>query len=477
MKNLKLLSIAIVLVIIAFVLKTHNTKVVPIDSLVGKSIIASNKLDKIKSISLITSKEQIEIKHDNTSWRIPKLHDMRADNNRIEELFQQLNSSKIVELVSKNPERYQAMGVADTSGTSKIGLECAKIIMTNEQNQEISNIYLGNGRQAKMVDGSQGYGNDGQYLRHKGTESVYLISNFIRIESQIKNWLDKQLLRFAVDNIQNISWKYANNSEFQIKRELASESLALANPDKDNVTDKSEVDQTAKLLSDLKFADFIATNSPKLHSSLANAIECSIEGFDGLKLSMKISSGPVALPSLGKVYLLLLTSEYTGNDTSLKSYAEELNTRSGKLLYAIREASLKPFLVKKQDLQKPAPKPTTEGNASDTTDIASLDKVSASHILIAYKGASRSKATRSEKEAKELVDNLLGKIKKGEDFNKLAKENSDCPSGKSAEGSLGEFKRGAMAKEFEKSAFSLKVGEISEIVKTPFGYHIIRRDK
>jgi parvulin-like peptidyl-prolyl isomerase len=89
----------------------------------------------------------------------------------------------------------------------------------------------------------------------------------------------------------------------------------------------------------------------------------------------------------------------------------------------------------------------------------------------------RSKATRTEEEAKKLADELLAKIKKGESIEKLAQENSDCPSGKSKKGSLGEFPKGVMAKEFEETAFSLKVGEISKVVKTEFGYHIIRRDK
>lgn len=506
MKNFKLLAVAIVLVVIAMVLSTNKTKVIPINPLVGKGIIASNELDKIKNISLITSQGRIDIKHDKSNWRMPELHDMRVDNNRIEELFQQLNGSKLIELVSKNPKRYQDMGVSDSSGTYAIGKDCAQVIMANEQNQNISNTYLGSARKAKMVDGSQGFGNDGQYIRHKDSASVYLTSNFIRIENRKKNWLDKKLLKSPVDNIKKISWKYSDNKTFHIERSAASESLELTDIDKDHITNKSKVDMISKLPSNMMFDDYIATDSPSMHPSLAKPSECLIEGFNGLKLSMKISSAPVELPGLSKAYVVLLTSEYKGTDTSLKSYADELNTLSSKLLYALRESRLKPFLVNKIDLQKsvskPAPKTIAKSNASgsasvpgssssvgpgyaseninkvaNTKNARNIDKVSASHILIAFKGSSRSKATRSEKEAKKLADELLGKIKKGEDFNKLAKENSDCPSGKSADGSLGEFKRGVMAKEFETTAFSLKVGEISGVTKTSFGYHIIRRNK
>ncbi len=66
---------------------------------------------------------------------------------------------------------------------------------------------------------------------------------------------------------------------------------------------------------------------------------------------------------------------------------------------------------------------------------------------------------------------------KAELFGKLAEEFSACPSGKSAKGDLGEFGRGQMVPEFEKAAFGLEVGQISEPVKTDFGYHLILTTK
>jgi parvulin-like peptidyl-prolyl isomerase len=69
---------------------------------------------------------------------------------------------------------------------------------------------------------------------------------------------------------------------------------------------------------------------------------------------------------------------------------------------------------------------------------------------------------------------ILEKIKKGESFAKLAQENSLDGSRKRG-GDLGFFGRGVMVKEFEKAAFALQRGQISEPVKTQFGYHIIKR--
>ena len=77
---------------------------------------------------------------------------------------------------------------------------------------------------------------------------------------------------------------------------------------------------------------------------------------------------------------------------------------------------------------------------------------------------------KTEKE----VNQVLERLKKGEKFSAIAKDVSICPSKKRG-GDLGTFGRGQMVKEFETAAFALDKGQISGIVKTQFGYHIIRR--
>lgn len=96
------------------------------------------------------------------------------------------------------------------------------------------------------------------------------------------------------------------------------------------------------------------------------------------------------------------------------------------------------------------------------------EKVSVSHILVTLQG-------RSEEEALALASELRQRALAGEDFGELAKEYSEDPSVARNKGDMGYFSKGAMVEPFENVAFAMKKeGEISEPVKTKFGYHVIR---
>ncbi|MDP7605569.1 MAG: peptidylprolyl isomerase [SAR324 cluster bacterium] len=105
-----------------------------------------------------------------------------------------------------------------------------------------------------------------------------------------------------------------------------------------------------------------------------------------------------------------------------------------------------------------------------------VELVTASHILITYEGALRATKKRDRKEAKILAEQILKDLKRGKDFAELAREHSDGPSGPKG-GDLGRFTRGQMVPEFDQAVFNLKPGEVSGVVETQFGYHIIKRIK
>jgi peptidyl-prolyl cis-trans isomerase C len=98
------------------------------------------------------------------------------------------------------------------------------------------------------------------------------------------------------------------------------------------------------------------------------------------------------------------------------------------------------------------------------------EQVKASHILI----KADPKADEAQRaQARKKIEEVQQRLKKGEDFAALAKEFSQCPSSAQG-GDLGYFGRGQMTKPFEDAAFAMAPGEVSNIVETDFGFHIIK---
>ncbi len=99
----------------------------------------------------------------------------------------------------------------------------------------------------------------------------------------------------------------------------------------------------------------------------------------------------------------------------------------------------------------------------------------AKHLVVQWKGATRSKQERSKEDAKKRAEEALAKAKAGTAFEEVAKEFSDEPGVKSSGGDLGKFSRAGFDPQFVDAVEKLKVGEMSGVVESAFGYHVIVR--
>jgi hypothetical protein len=117
------------------------------------------------------------------------------------------------------------------------------------------------------------------------------------------------------------------------------------------------------------------------------------------------------------------------------------------------------------------PSPSQVELASQPTEI------SARHLLVSYKGALRASPGigRSKVEARARAEEAQKRAASGEDFVALVKQYSDEPGAPDRGGDLGKFDRQSMVPQFANAAFALKVGEISGVVETQFGFHVIKR--
>jgi peptidyl-prolyl cis-trans isomerase NIMA-interacting 1 len=105
------------------------------------------------------------------------------------------------------------------------------------------------------------------------------------------------------------------------------------------------------------------------------------------------------------------------------------------------------------------------------------DAIIAQHVLVAYKGAKRAPkgVTRSKADARARAAEALAKIRSGTPFEDVVKEYSDDTGSVDRMGSLGKFRREDMDPAFAAAAFALAMGQVSDPVETPFGFHVIKR--
>ncbi len=120
---------------------------------------------------------------------------------------------------------------------------------------------------------------------------------------------------------------------------------------------------------------------------------------------------------------------------------------------------------------------TTPAPPSSTTESEPPTRIGARHVLVQWMGSERAPKSvlRTREQALAVIRDVQRRATAGDDLGRLAVEYSDEPNAGARGGSLGRFGRGQMVGAFETAVFKLKVGELSDIVETPFGFHIIQR--
>ncbi|MDR4434601.1 peptidylprolyl isomerase [Bacillus tequilensis] len=182
-----------------------------------------------------------------------------------------------------------------------------------------------------------------------------------------------------------------------------------------------------------------------------------------LYTNMKKTAGASVLTQL--VQEKVLDKKYKVTDKEIDNKLKEYKSQLGDQYSALEKQYGKDYLkeqVKYELLTQKAAKDNIKVTDADTKEYweGLKGKIRASHILVADK---------------KTADEIEKKLKKGEKFEDLAKEYSTDARSASQGGDLGWFAKDGMVADFSKAAFNLKTGEVSDPVKTQYGYHIIKK--
>lgn len=169
---------------------------------------------------------------------------------------------------------------------------------------------------------------------------------------------------------------------------------------------------------------------------------------------------------------------YVSENEAFVNY--RLDKEKVKVAYVQINPDVLPFKAKNEDVEtmlKTGEKQIKEYYETHAKNYNQEKRVKASHILISYAGAQRAAKTivRTKVEAQKKAEAVLLEVQGAKTtFAEIAKKQTDEESGKGKGGDLGYFEYKSMAKPFAEAAFKMKVGEVSSVVESPFGFHIIK---
>lgn len=386
-----------------------------------------------------------------------------AATKEVNDLLLKLLRIALADEVTDNPENYAELEVSGPA-EGKPG-KATRVILEDAEGAPLVTLYLG-----KSVAAT-----GGKYIRLEGKPAVYATEEGIWVDTSPMNYIDSDLLSLDATKIETLLVKEADGTVFQIQRDKDDRAEIVGVPEGKRQK-QSEVDGLLRACGQLSFSDVkAATDMPGFNPT--RTLMLTVNQHLGYRIELQggaettfvrvQAKGPSAaalqvtrqeIETSNQEQLQKKNLAYEARDT-----ADAFNKLHQGWIYELSDWKARSLAKPYDQLleEKPDPDAPTE--------------ISARHILVAYKGADRSKATRTKEEAKARAEEVLTKAKaEGADFAKLAEEYSDGPS-KTKGGDLGSFKKGAMAKNFEAAAFKLKVGEISGVVETPFGFHVIKR--
>ena len=322
-----------------------------------------------------------------------------------------------------------------------------------------------------LVKGKSAARGAGAYVRLLDKPAVYTTEDYLHIPSDPADYIDKQLIEVKKDDVSRVDVRTGEKTCAVLRDPKGA--IVLQNVPKDKRPKGKDYEDLFDALGSLSLAD--VSPAGKLDLKWDTTFACALK--TGLvytvKLAEKDDKHYAALSAKGPSVSRVTISKTESEDELKKKEAlllaaeaaRKFTPRHQPWVYEISSWAAGKMRKPLNDLIEDIPKEETP------------DEIAASHVLIGYKSAQRSEAVRTKDQARDLAQDIRRQATAdGADFAAIARQHSEGPS-KDKGGDLGAFKKGKMSPAFEKAAFKLKVGEISDVVETPFGFHVIKRTK
>jgi len=442
----------------------------------GALLVQGLDLDKVAKITVTKKDTTVTLEKKGKSYVVVERKGYPASIKKANELLVEVLGIRLAEKVATSAESHKELGV-DKGGEDATLVEFAE--KADDEEAEKNGKDGKDGEDGKslvsVVVGKSVPRGGGKYVRLLDQDAVYRSEKSLWLATEVSSYIDTDLVDVKKDDVEEVrvtlpeeSYKVVRNED----KKIVLDTVPEGKKQKD-----WEVESAFDALSSLSFED-VVTEPPEgvefdatylCQTGLHLTYTARLGKKDDKHYAKFACTGPPAaeLERAGMIRADDPQEKLDEKDKILTAAdkAREFNKAHGPWVYELSSWKAEKMCKPLEDLLEDEEKEPEE--------------IAASHILVAYQGAEKAgdDIQRTKEEAKQRAEELLEKVKQdGADFAETAKSESDGPS-KDKGGDLGTFKKGAMHKNFEEAAWKLEIDQISDVVETPFGFHIIKRTK
>jgi len=460
-RRLSILAVLAGIFLLATVLLYSVERKPAVSAQKGATLVQGLDLDKVAKVTIAKKDKTVTLEKKDAGYTVAERKNYPASVKKVNELFIDILGVRVADQVTASAANHAELGVA------KGGEEATAVAFADKDGKPLTGVLIGK-------SASRGGGN---YVRMADRDVVYTSEKGLWPSADISGYLDSEIVDVKKDDVTRVAIALPDE-RYDVTRDKDKKFVLSAVPEGKKQKDW-DVESAFDALSSCSFSDVVTAEPAGLKLDATYVCETKNHQTYTVRLGKAGDKHYARFACQGPS-----RDEFERARMIKKDDPEEKLKEKDQVLTAADKAAKfnerhSPWLYelsswKAEKMRKPV-KDLVEDKPKDAVP----EEIAASHVLVAYKGAERAdaKIARSKDDAKKRAGELLLKVKApGADFADVAKKESDCPS-KNKGGDLGTFKKGTMHKDFDEAAWKLKVGDLSDVVETPFGFHVIKRTK
>lgn len=261
-----------------FIYQKSTEKIIAQDKTIG-ALFPELDFGAIKRVFITDGKKDVSLIDKDGVWVAENKDGYPIKYSRLAQLLDSLIGITSFEEKTDNPKYFEGLGVAVPNENSK---KTTMIVFKDRKDNELTGLILGHGRKKRLEENQGVIPELGQYIRKDNNNQVYYIKDKINVDSEVLNWLNKDIVNVVKVDVKEVSLKHEDKkNDLIITREKKEDEFKVVGQiPKDKEVNKNTVNAISNVFQYLNFDDVFAKDKP-IFKDLKFTNECIVTLFDG----------------------------------------------------------------------------------------------------------------------------------------------------------------------------------------------------